>query len=201
MAQLLPPEDKRRPLAIMLLVIAAILIYWVCFHWFFVAHAALNEQIEAEQQQETRFRAVAQQREMYAAQIKTLRETESSNDYFLKEGNFNLAAADMQRRLKNIVNLQAEEAEQCQIISNQNVRSRVEEPFERVTVKVRMRCELSDLSKILFDIEGGNPLMFVDNVQLYRQTTRSSRRRNSTPARRPLEVRFDMMGYLRTPAP
>lgn len=200
MAQLLPPEDKRRPLAIMLLVIAVILTYWICFHWFFVAHAALNEQIEAEQQQEARFRAVAQQRDNYAAQIKVLRETQSSNDYFLKEANFNLAAADMQRRLKNIVNLQAEEADQCQIISNQNVRSRVEEPFERVTVKVRMRCELSDLSKILFDVEGGNPLMFVDNVQLYRQTTRSSRRRGSTPTRRPLEVRFDMMGYLRTPA-
>ena len=76
------------------------------------------------------------------------------------------------------------------------MRVRVQERFQRVTIKVRMRCELDDLSKVFYNLEGETPYVFVDNVSIYRQISRR-RRGRETVQQRILDVRFDLSGYIR----
>ncbi len=77
------------------------------------------------------------------------------------------------------------------------MRVRNPQRFEQVTNKVRLRCEIDDLAKVLYHLENGAPYVFVDKLSVYRQVTRR-RRGRETIERRILDVRFDLSGYLRS---
>ncbi|GJM10130.1 MAG: hypothetical protein DHS20C11_24060 [Lysobacteraceae bacterium] len=192
---LLPKTDNRKSLAFLLLGVALLLIYWVGFRWFFVAHAELSEQLDGLQQSEARFLATVAERPRIQSQIDQLQRQEQNSAMFLSDDNFSLGAASLIRRLKQLISLHADE-QTCQVVSNSNVQSREPERFERVTVKVRMRCGLEDTVSILYAIESAaSPMMLLDDVSLYRQQVR---RRNGAPEPAPvLDVRFDLIAYLR----
>ena len=196
MAQLLPDKEKQRPLAYMLLVIAVMLAYWFGFHWFFQAHAELNERADSLQQAEARFAALIAVRPTVEAALQGVKEGELQNDYFLKQENVSLASSELTSMLKQTINLHADHSDRCQVSSNQNMTVRVQERFQRVAIKVRMRCEIDDLSKVLYNLEGETPYVFVDNVSIYRQISRR-RRGRETVQQRVLDVRFDLSGYIR----
>jgi general secretion pathway protein M len=196
LAQLLPDKEKQRPLAYMLLVIVVILIYWFGFHWFFQAHAALNERADSLQEAEARFATLIAIRPQLELALQGVRDGEQQNDYFLKQENVSLASSELTSMLKQTINLHADHSDRCQVSSNQNMRVRVQERFQRVTIKVRMRCEIDDLSKVFYNLEGETPYVFIDNVSIYRQISRR-RRGRETVQQRILDVRFDLSGYIR----
>ncbi len=197
MAQLLPDKEKQRPLAYMLLLVAVVLVYWIGFHWFFQRHAALGEQIAQLRASEARFQGMIEQRPRIEAELEKVRQFEADSDYFLKQPNVSLGSAELTNRLKELIRLHAADERNCQVISNQNMRVRTEQRFEQVTNKVRLRCELEDLSKVLYHLENGTPYVFVDNLSIYRHVTRR-RRGRETIEQRTLDVRFDLSGYLRS---
>ncbi len=198
MAQLLPDKEKQRPLAYMLLVVTAILVYWIGFHWFFQRHAELSEEMDQLRASEARFQGMIAQRERLEEELSRVRQFEADSDLFLKQASASLGSAELTNRLKELIRLHASEGEQnCQVISNQLMRGRVQEPFERVTNKVRLRCELEDLSKVLYHLENGTPYVFVDELSIYRHVTRR-RRGRETVEQRTLDVRFDLSGYLKS---
>lgn len=196
MAQLLPDKDKQRPLAYMLLVIAVIGVYWVGFHWFFQAHAALSEEIDRALQTEADRNALIALRPQLQGALADLDQAEQGSDYFLRQENVSLASSELTTMLKQAIALQAEDEQQCQVSSNQNIRVREQERFQRVTIKVRMRCELEDLYKVFHHLEDGAPYVFIDNLSIYRQISRTRRGRQTTQ-QRILDVRFDLSGYIR----
>lgn len=180
----------------MLLVIVVILIYWFGFHWFFQAHAALNERADSLQEAEARFATLIAIRPQLELALQGVRDGEQQNDYFLKQENVSLASSELTSMLKQTINLHADHSDRCQVSSNQNMRVRVQERFQRVTIKVRMRCEIDDLSKVFYNLEGETPYVFIDNVSIYRQISRR-RRGRETVQQRILDVRFDLSGYIR----
>ena len=196
MAQLLPDKEKQRPLAYMLLVITVFLAYWFGVHWFFQAHAELNERVDTLQQSEARFATLIALKPTIESALQGVRDGEQQNDYFLKQENVSLASSELTSMLKQTISLHADHSDQCQVSSNQNMRVRVEERFQRVTIKVRMRCEIGDLSKVFYNLEGETPYVFIDNVSIYRQVSRR-RRGSETVQQRILDVRFDLSGYIR----
>lgn len=192
---LLPATDSRRPLAFLLLGVILLVFYWVGLRWFFVAHAELSEQLDGLKQSEARFLATIAQRPRLQSQIEQLQRQEQNSAMFLEDDNFSLGAASLIRNLKQLISLHADDQE-CQVISNSNVQAREPERFERVTVKVRMRCGLEDTAKLLYELENSRaPMMLLDDVSLYRQQVR---RRSGQPEPAPvLDVRFDLIAYLR----
>jgi general secretion pathway protein M len=198
MAQLLPDKEKQRPLAYMLLVISLILVYWVGFHWFFQAQAERGEEMDLLLSRESSLNARIAMRPELEVALGRVSQAEQGNDYFLKQTNTSLASSELTTMLKQAIALQAQDEQLCQVSSNQNIRVREQERFQRVTIKVRMRCELNDLYKVFHLLEDGTPYTFVDNVSVYRQVSRrTSRNRNVQP--RILDVRFDLSGYIQSP--
>jgi len=196
--QLLPEADRGRWVALGLLVAAAGLVYLVFFHWFVMAHVDDNERIETLKGQLTRFRAAAAQRPELEQQLEKVRRYQRTNDYFLSEADQNLAAAQLTARLKQLVASNSRTENSCQVISQQHKPPREPEQFERVTVEVRLRCDIDDLMAVLYDLESGVPLIFIDDVTIYQQRIRS---RSGGYQDVNLDVRFDMYGYLRSPGP
>ena len=73
--------------------------------------------------------------------------------------------------------------------------------FEKIIIKVRMRCHFDKMMRTLNDIESHVPILFIDNLELDQRPTRHrSSRKNAPPPTKPqLDVRFDLFAYMNKP--
>jgi general secretion pathway protein M len=191
-------QGNSRLTAVLLLVIAVMLVYLLGFHWFILRHVEYSSDISTLADQLGRFEQVASQRAFYEEQLELLQARRSDENLFLEEGDFNEAAAAMSERLSQMVATQASDT--CQIVSRQPVRSRIEERFERVTVNVRMRCEIEDVLQILHSLETRVPMIIADEMTIIKPRTRRRSSSRIQVSQDSLDIRFNMYGYLRSGA-
>jgi general secretion pathway protein M len=184
-------QGNSRMTAVLLFVIAVIVVYLVCFHWFILKHADYSEEISGLRDQLGRFTQVAAMRDMYEERLRDLQANRSDQNLFVEERDFNEAAAAMSERLGLAVDARA--ANSCQIVSRQPVRPRVQERYEKVTVNVRMRCGIDDVKSILHWLETSIPLIIVEEMTIVKPRTRRARDIQDSGI---LDVRFNMSGYL-----
>jgi len=187
--------SQTRRTAIMLLVIVVILVYLLGFHWFILRHVEYSVEISELSEQLGRFQRVAAQRDEVEARLSSLQSRRTESNLFLEEGDFNEAAAGMSERLNQMVSTQADDS--CQIVSRQPERSRVVERFERVTVNVRMRCDVEDLMRVLYMLETGVPMIISDELTVIKPRARRRSRNKVAVPNVSLDVRFNMSGFLR----
>ena len=191
---LVAEQGSNRLAAILLFVIAVILVYLLCFHWFIVRHLDYSNEISELSGQLGRFQRVAAQKTQYESSLLDLENRKSDESLFLEGGDFNEAAAEMSERLGQMINTQAEDT--CQIVSRQPVRPRVQERFQRVTVNVRMRCGIEDLKKVLYSLETNVPMVIADEVTVIKPRARRRANNKAEPVQTTLDIRFNMSGYL-----
>lgn len=192
--QLLPNPEQSRPLAIGLAVVALVIVYLAGFHWFVLKHVDMGREIDRLERQISRFKATAAERPRLEARLEDLRLDRLDSALFLQEPSFNIAAAALTRRLRDIISTQAEDTELCQVSATQNQPAREPERFEQVKVNVRMQCPLEDFVRVLYELENSVPLVFVDNLIVNQRAMPDRRRRGTTYGL--LDIRFDMYGYL-----
>jgi len=188
-------HGNTRLTAILLFVVAVILVYLLGFHWFILRHLEYRGEISDLAEQLGRFQRVAAQRDQVEGQLQALQGRRSESNLFLEEADFNEAAAGMSERLNQTISAQAEES--CQIVSRQPVRARVVERFEKVTVNVRMRCQVEDLMRILYSLETGVPMIIVEELTVIKPRVRRRSRNQPIQSNEALDIRFNMSGYLR----
>jgi general secretion pathway protein M len=191
-------QGNSRLTAILIFVIAVIVVYLLCFHWFILRHFEYSDEIAQLSEQLGRFQRVAAQKTDYQTLLQALQERRSDENLFLTGTDFNEAAAGMSERLGQMISVQAEES--CQIVSRQPVRPRVEERFQKVTVNVRMRCGIEDLKKVLHSLETGVPMIIADEVTVIKPRSRRRATEQEPEAGTLLDIRFNISFYLREPA-
>jgi general secretion pathway protein M len=182
--------------AILLLVIAVILVYLVFFHWFILSHISYGEEISELESQLDRYRQVAAQKEQVEELLEQLQDRRTESNLFLVEADFNEAAAAMSERLSQMLNSFADES--CQIVSRQPVRAREVERFEKVTVNVRMRCDIDDLTQMLHGLETGAPMVFAEELTVVKPRARRRNNNQAADESQALDIRFNMTGYLKS---
>lgn len=205
--RLLPDARHGRPLAVILLLIALLLAYLVGVHWWFVAPLFESRQQMIDlRDEEARFRAIAQQRDAIRDELAKVRAFEAENPGFLTEANFDLAASALIQRLQEQIDL-LQAGESCKLVSRTPFRGPQKgrgdksenEPFEKVTIKVRMLCEMEYFGTLLHGLESGSPQLFVTDLTI-------TSRRGASPTRPGqrdkasagyLDQAFDLYGYLR----
>jgi general secretion pathway protein M len=189
--------NRDRILAVALLLGAVLLVYLVGFHWWFVrGHLDISREMADLREQAARFAATIAQRPAVEAQLARVREFEANNPAFLAEANFDAASAALITRLRRAVEAHARDPQTCQLLSNQPVRTRDPERYLRVTINVRMRCDIEDFAAVVHDLENGSPVLFLDNLTI------DSRRFGRVPGRAQrvqdyTEQRFTVFGYVR----
>ena len=194
--QLLPDQKNSRMTAALLLVISLILVYLLVFHWFFLKHRDYASELGDLRDSLARFESVAAMRGSVEQRLEDIRSSRQDASLFLAEADFNEAAAAMSDRLGQMVRTQAEA--DCQIVSRQPVRPRVQERYERVTVNVRMRCQPSDLLQIMYRLESEVPMMMVDDLNIIKPRSRRRVGGALVNAVESLDIRFNMSGYLKS---
>ncbi|MBU1188654.1 MAG: type II secretion system protein M [Gammaproteobacteria bacterium] len=194
--QLLPDREQSRPLALGLAGLLLVLVYLLCFHWFVMRHLALSDEIGRLQEDLQRFAEVVARRDAIEASLQQLNSEDRNDELFLRGDSFDVAAAELTQRLKQIIATQADHESGCQVISNRNVRPREVERFEQVKVEVRMRCNLGDFVKSMHTLSASSPMVLIDGVNIYQRYVPVPGRelRNQNTAE--LDIRFEMFGYL-----
>lgn len=195
---LLPPPGKGQVLALCLLFIAGTLVYFVGFSAFFRERAEINEEIGSLLETEQYARAKLAQKPRLEQRLGEVAQFEAANTYFLAEDSFDLAAAGLNSKLKQVIGEQANQ-ERCSVISSQNQRAPGNEPYERVTIQVRLRCDLPDLAKVVYQLENATPLLFISELNLYQQPIFDG---GGVPQANlgNMDARFDLSGYIRKQA-
>jgi len=195
MMQVIPDQRNSKSTALMLLMIAALLVYLLVFHWFVLRHVDYAEEIDELRSQLNRFQNVASQRESLQARLSQIRSSQNDEGLFLEYPTFDEAAAALSGNIGDMVRTQADDS--CQIVSRQPVRPRVQERFQKVTVNVRMRCNAEDFLPILFGMETGMPMMLVDDLNIIRPRTNRRVRGQQVEEQGALDIRFNVSGYLK----
>jgi general secretion pathway protein M len=198
--RLLPEARNSRFLAIVLLLIVVLAVYVAGVHWWFVApHLEIAEQMRDMREQQQRFREMAGQRGEIEKRLAEVRAFEQGNQSFLTDADANSAFSDLTQRLKQAITSRVKDENRCSIVSNSNYKGGEEETYQRVTIQVRMRCDLEPLAAILYDLENGNPYLFVDQMMISRQMPGYVAPGAKAPAMA-LDIRFNLYGYLRKQA-
>lgn len=194
MSSMLPAEGKGGLLAGGLLLIVLILGYLLFFAGFVDRQRVQAEEVQLLREREQALRANAAQLPQLRADLDAIRQRDAGSTLYLSDENFDLAAASLTTRVREVVATRARNPQRCQIQSTQNVRATEPEDFEKVSVQIRMRCDLEDFVAIAYELESGVPMLFLENVQLYMENIAYLQ---NLPAIGFLDVRFDVTGYLR----
>lgn len=192
---LLPPPGKGQVLALCLVFIVGTLVYFAGFSWFFRGRAEVGTQLDALIEREQALRAKLAQKPMLERRLGEIQTFEASNTYFLPEETFDLAAAGLNTKIKDVLAGPGMNASRCSVISSQNQKLQGDEPYEKVTIQVRLRCDLEYLSTLFYELENATPLLFVTELNLYQQPVFDAG--IALTQLGSLDVRFDLSGYIR----
>lgn len=196
--RLVPDARNGRFLAIALLLIVALLGYFVLVHWWFVApDLAIAGQMQDLRDQQQRFAGILEQRPQIEKNLAEVHAFEQSNQAFLADADANSAFSDLTQRLKQAISAHVKDENKCAIVSNSNFKGGEEERYERVTIQVRMRCALEPFASILYELENGKPYLFVDQMMIYRQQYGYMPPGAKAQPASALDIRFNLSGYLR----
>lgn len=146
------------------------------------AIAAARERLE-------RYRRIAATRPALQAQIEALQQRGAARGFYLTGRTDALAAAELQNRVKNII-----ETNGGNLRSIQTVPGKADGGFQRVTIRVQLAAPMESLHRTVYALEAEQPFLFLDNIDI---GNRRRGRRNSPSDDDPtLTVRFDLFGYL-----
>ena len=186
--------------AVMVLLLLLVIVYFLFFHWFFVAHAALNEEVESLNESRQQFINEAAKTPDLRKMLQQVKAEVGSNNEFLQADSKNLGNAEITSIFKNIVNQQSEQPADCQIISQSPTQDREPEQFEKIILRVRMRCQYEIFVKVVDLIEENTPSLFVTDLRIEtRNVNRYRKNANQANAPESLEIRFDLYAYLKNP--
>lgn len=149
------------------------------------------EQQQARLQQVNR---IAASREPIQQLMAKLAQDKGLTAQYLPQSAPALAAAELQQRIRSVV-----EAAGGTLRSTQALPPVEEGNTVKVAVSVTLTADTDNLQKILYDLEGQTPLLFVDNLEI---SARENRQRlpggrMATYTRIQLSVQFEVSGYLR----
>lgn len=117
-------------------------------------------------------------------------ESDSGESAYLEGASEALVAADLQNRVKTVVQDNGGVLNSTQILEPTS-----ESGFRRLTVRVRMSASTAALYRVLYDLEAERPFLFIDNIDINARTIRlPDRDRESVE----LIVAFDLSGFMRT---
>jgi general secretion pathway protein M len=126
-------------------------------------------------------------------QYEKLKRSHNSDERYLKSTSAPLAAAEIQRIVKEII-----VPTDGEILSTQIIKNTKEEVIPQITLKVRLRSNLRSLVTILHEIETSNPYLFVEDINIRSRVIRRRKRLNdSTSSPTLLDVQFEVSGYIR----
>lgn len=190
MNQLKPGQS--RLLAVGLLVIVLLLLIRILLVPLWAAWSDYGSQIDALENRLAVYERTVTGMDENQKRLAELKARQPATDWYLSETTPALSAAALQQMLHRQVTTNG-----AQVISSQIIERDEDAPLQSVAIQAHLRGELSELVGLLYTLEDGRPVLFIDNVRILANPRRQvSRQRTNARAQLPaLDVRFDLIGY------
>jgi hypothetical protein len=189
MAGILQPLASRG-LAVGILLLLAGLIYTALIAPLLEDYAATRQQITQYTVLAERYRRLAEALPARRAMLASLKQSAAGEAGLITSANETLAGAELQSRIKSIV-----EAAQGELKSTQVLPVQRDGDFRRVGVRTEMSMTLPAAQQVLYQIEATAPWLFVDNLDIHSHEAERRQDRNTDII--VLEMSFDVSGYMR----
>ena len=188
--EMLSPRAQRLT-ALAALVGAMLLLSGLLLLPYLAIVGSYDGQLQAISDKLHRYRTSVQQMTNIQEQQRRLQRIERATGYSLGGDRPALAAAELQRRVKQVIEQQG-----GAVVSSQVLGEKTERGMQQITVRVTMRAGIEALGKILHGLESQPPVLMFDNVHIGSRPGGTSRWRGSTSAQE-LDVRLDVIGFRR----
>ncbi len=158
-----------------------------------VAYQEVGQEIEEAQLLLQRYRSLASQRPELSARLAGLEQQAAKAGGYLKGPSDALAAAELQDHARAIIDGAGGSLRSTQILPVSAEDSKV--PVRRATLRIQLGISIEGLQKVLYELETGQPYLFVDQLTVRQQRMR---RRSAEAEQEPvLDVSFEVFGYVR----
>lgn len=191
------PRERRGAAWIALAAVLWLAWYLLVQSWFLDPLAAIEEQADTLRQQQQRYAGVLAERDDLQQRLQAARRDPSSRSSLLPGTDPSAVAADLMQRSLDLVKAHADQGPGCQVTQRMPITPEQDtaEPYRQVKVSLTLECALEPLTRLLRDLEYGQPFLFVDNLSVRRTSTASS-----VGGAGRLRVHLLLRGYLQ-PAP
>lgn len=193
----LQPRESRIA-AIILLLLALLLAYFIFVHWWFTAPL---QRIDGEMAQlrdtHSRYAAAIGEKPALQQRLAALGAGQASSDAFLAADDPNNAAADLMQQVVDVV-ARSTRGGRCVVSQKMPLPpppASAGEPYRKAAVSISLSCDVEPLAAVLQALEQGRPYLFVDDLSIYRNPVAAQRQQGA-----PLEVQFTLTGYVRPSA-
>ena len=196
MAALKPRES--RVAAIILLLLALLLAYFVFVHWWLVGPLnRMGEDMSQLRDTHSRYAAAIAEKPALQRRLSALGAGQAASDAFLAASDPNNAAADLMQQVVDVV-ARSTRGGRCVVSQKMPLPAPPTapgEPYRRAAVSISLSCDIEPLAAVLQALEQGTPYLFVDDLSIYRNPVAAQRDQGA-----PLEVQFTLSGYVRPSA-
>jgi len=154
-------------------------------------HAFLNQAIIDNTELLRRYVALSGSKKALAEQLEKLQNQGPASGSFLAGGSESLVGAQLQDRMKRIVEESGGRLTSVQILPGQQ-----EAGFRRITIRARINGSVEAVQQILHTLENPPPLLIVKSLDVRSQQIRR-RKGDTSAAPIILNVNIDVSGYMR----
>lgn len=190
----LKPRESRIA-AIVLLLLALLLGYFVLLHWWFVAPL---QQIRSEmvdlRDTHSRYAAAIAEKPALQQRLNALGAGQAASDAFLAADDPNSAAADLMQRVVDVVG-RSTHGGRCVVSQKMPLPAPAPtagEPYRKAAVSISLSCDIEPLAAVMQALEQDTPYLFIDDLSVYRNPVAAQKNQGA-----PLEVQFTLSGYVR----
>jgi general secretion pathway protein M len=188
-----PGSLLSRTLAIVLLGIALLGAYRLIIAPLVIAYRDGQSRIAQAKELLQRYEALAEQRSLLADRLAEQQERAASAAGYLTGPSDALAAAELQDRVKSVVEGAGGELRSTQILPAEELEADLD--FRRTTLRVHFVVTIEGLEETLYELETGQPYLIIDDVTVRQE--RARRRRNQPRDQPRLDVSLELFGYVR----
>jgi len=190
----LKPRDSRIA-AVLLLVLALVLVYFLLIHWWFVAPLrAVDAQMADLRDTQSRYAAAIAEKPALQKRIAELGAGQAASAAFLPESDPSAASAGLMQRVVDAVGAHTAGGA-CEVTQKMPLPNPPDDdasPYRKAAVSISLRCDMEPLVAVLNALEQGTPYLFVDDLSVYRNPVAAQQ--GNQPV---LEIQFTLSGYVR----
>ncbi len=184
------PLKLRRGLAVAILAVVILGTYSFAIGPAVDGYTADRETIDQLSTVRGRYERAAREVPELSNRLEALRQRGTAKAGYLEGEDETVAAAVLQERLKSLLQQHGGVLKSTQVLNGKD-----EGPSRRISIRGNMTATLAALQRVIYDLEAGSPLLFVDNLDV----RAGARVRGGADADQEpqLDVNFDVSGYLR----
>jgi len=179
-----------RSLAVILLLMVALLAWIAVAEPLRVEYVRDRQSIDSQRDNITRFEAIAARLDEYQANLRRQRQNPELSRSVLRANSATLAAANLQQRVKSVVERQG-----GALVSTQVLETVPEAPFTRIRINVRMLLSVPILQQVLHEIEAQTPYLTVRQLLVTNRQWRGRKPRRRNKPLESLDVRMVIVAY------